>query len=108
MSESIRVDARHITNLNELLLSKKAEELSQQLDGTDIVIIAAGKSGTRFDRCTTGSTLFLSTGWRFRDFLGIVETAKQIETLKHFPGRFKQQLQTVEEESQQEDAPDQK
>jgi hypothetical protein len=106
MSESIIGRSRHITNPNEELLCQKAVELSQQLDGTDIVIIAAGKSGTCFQRCTTSSTTFLDGGARLRDFLGIVETAKQIETLRHFAGRFKQQLQAVEEEPQQEDAPD--
>ena len=76
--------SRHITNENEDLLCETAARLSKEFDGTDVIIIAAGKAGTRFDRCTTGSTVFLSGGGRLRDFIGILETAKEIETLKHF------------------------
>lgn len=76
--------SKHITNDNEKLLCETAEKLSEELDGTDIVIIAAGKAGTRFERCTTGSTVFVSKDGRLRDFIGILETAKEIETLKHF------------------------
>lgn len=76
--------SKHITNENEILLYEKAKKLSEELDGTDVVIIAAGKAGTRFNRCTTGSTVFVSGVGRLRDFIGILETAKAIETLKHF------------------------
>ena len=37
---------RHITNTNEIELTKAALELSKRLDGTDIVIIAGGKDRT--------------------------------------------------------------
>jgi len=76
--------SRHVTNEEEVVLCQAAAKLSEELDGTDIVIIAAGKSGTRFGRCMTGSTTFVRPGGRLRDLLGILETAKQIETLKHF------------------------
>ena len=76
--------SNHITNENEIHLCDIAKDLSEKLDGTDIIIIAAGKQNTRFNRCTTGSTVFTSGAGRLRDFIGILETAKEIETLKHF------------------------
>jgi hypothetical protein len=91
---------RHVTNENEVLLCQAASKLSEELGGTDIVIIAAGKRNTRFNRCTTGSTIFMRSGARLRDLLGILEMAKEVEVLKHFGLLPKSRTQAVQEASE--------
>ena len=47
-----------------------------------VVVIIGGNAETGIKHCMLGSSMH--TGERLRDLLGILETAKQIETLKHF------------------------
>ena len=68
----------------EKALKQKAREISEELNGADIVIIAAGGQKAKLNRTMTASTYDRDHPGRLRDLLGILETAKQIETIKHF------------------------
>jgi hypothetical protein len=67
-------------------LNKKANEISLEFNGAPVVIIVAGSEEANIPATITGWANLRDGGkGRFRDLLGIVEGAKQIETLKHFP-----------------------
>jgi hypothetical protein len=63
-------------------LQSQAQKISRQFHGAPVVIIVAGSRKAEIPRCMLGSTLHAGT--RLRDLVGILETVKQIETLKHF------------------------
>jgi hypothetical protein len=64
-------------------LRQDAQKISKRHGGAPVVIIlgAYREADTDIRRCMTASTL---QGYRLRDLLGILQTAIQIETLKHF------------------------
>ena len=64
-------------------LLQDAQRISKRHGGAPVVIIVGGytEADTDIRRCMTASTL---QGYRLRDLLGILQTAIQIETLKHF------------------------
>jgi hypothetical protein len=77
-------------------LWEDAERLSKKYGGAPVVIIVAGDASADVGRCMLGSTLH--DGARLRDLLGILETAKQIEGLKHFEmGAFRRKMQETED-----------
>ncbi len=63
-------------------LREEAEHLSEKYHGAPVVVIVGGYKGLTVPRCMTGTSLH--AGYRLRDLVGMLETAKQIETLKHF------------------------
>jgi hypothetical protein len=65
----------------EYKLKKKAKEISKIFGETETVIILAGNKKTGIPRCMIGSSFKRG---RLREIQGILETAKQILTLKHF------------------------
>ena len=75
----------HETSDIEKELKKKALEIQKDLEkrglgSPPVIIILGGIYKKRIDR-----TMFGSVGCRrLRDFLGILETTKQIATLRHF------------------------
>ncbi len=66
----------------EMDLKKIATQVSAQLGGASVVIIAAGSANHDLPRTMTASSLE-GEDVRLRDLLGILEVSKQIETLKH-------------------------
>jgi hypothetical protein len=64
-------------------LRQDAERISKRHGGAPVVIIVGGytEGDTDIRRCMTASTL---QGYHLRDLLGILQTAIEIETLKHF------------------------
>ncbi len=72
----------HETHPIEDELRREAERLSRKYKGAPVVIIVAGHGGLTVPRSMLGSSLH--EGHRLRDLLGILEAAKQIESLKHF------------------------
>jgi hypothetical protein len=73
-----------------------AERLGKKYGGAPMVIIVAGDASADVGRCMLSSTLH--AGARLRDLLGLLETAKQIESLKHFRmGAFGRKMQETED-----------
>ena len=72
----------HETHPIEDDLRKEAERISARYRGAPTVVIVAGHQGLTVPRSMLGSSLH--AGHRLRDLLGILEAAKQIESLKHF------------------------
>ncbi|MBU2213378.1 hypothetical protein KKC44_04300 [Patescibacteria group bacterium] len=68
----------------EHLLKEEAKKISSKFNDAPVIVIVAGDSKAGTPRVITGSTV---TG-RLRDLLGILQTAIQIETLKHFGSRL--------------------
>ena len=66
----------------EIELCQEAERISAAHNGAPVIVILAGSAEAGVNRTMLGSTLH--AGYRLRDLLGLLETAKQIETLKHF------------------------
>lgn len=64
-------------------LRLEAQRISGAYRGAPVVIIVAGDADAGVPRTMTASTLH-SERDRLRDLLGILQTASQIETLKHF------------------------
>ncbi len=64
-------------------LHQDAQRISKRHGGAPVVIIVGGytEADTDIRRCMTASTL---QGYHLQDLLGILQTAIQIETLKHF------------------------
>jgi hypothetical protein len=80
----------------EFELWDEAERLSEKYRGAPVVIIIGGHAPAGVGRCMLSSTLHNAS--RLRDLLGILETAKQIETLKHFQvGAFGKKMAKTEE-----------
>jgi hypothetical protein len=72
-----------------------AERLSKKYGGA-LVVIISGDASADVGRCMFSSTLH--AGARLRDLLGLLETAKQIESLKHFRmGAFGKKMQETED-----------
>jgi hypothetical protein len=66
-------------------LNERASELSTEFNEAPVVIIVAGSQSAGIPACITGrANLGEGREERLRDLLGILETAKQIETRKHF------------------------
>jgi hypothetical protein len=63
-------------------LLAEATSISKKHGGAPVVIIVGGSKEANVPRCMISSTMH--QGYRLRDLLGILETAIQIETLKHF------------------------
>lgn len=64
-------------------LKSEATRLSTEVGGASIVIIAAGSSDANIPRTMTASSI-KGKDVRLRDLLGILQTAIQIESWKHF------------------------
>ena len=64
-------------------LRKDAERVSKKYGGAPVIVILAGSAEADVSRTMIASTLH-QPGDRLRDLLGILQTAIQIETLKHF------------------------
>jgi len=64
-------------------LFEDAERISQKNNGAPVAIIVGGSSEANIPRCMTASTLHGET-YRLRDLIGMLHTAIQIETMKHF------------------------
>lgn len=67
----------------EMDLKAKAQKISKKFGGAGTIIIVAGNRDAGIKRCMLGSSLILGPN-RLRDLLGILETAIQIESLKHW------------------------
>ncbi|MFQ6109463.1 MAG: hypothetical protein ACE5L7_07915 [Candidatus Aminicenantales bacterium] len=87
----------HETHPLEEKLRREAERISARYKGAPVIIIIAG-TGKLSDpedipkRCMIASTL-RPEKHRLRDIVGILQTAIQIETLKHFfPDAFKKKI----------------
>jgi hypothetical protein len=72
----------HETHPIEDDLRREAERISAKYGGAPTVVIVAGHKGLTVPRSMLGSSLH--EGNRLRDLLGVLEAAKQIESLKHF------------------------
>ena len=72
----------HETDPLELELSAEAARLSQRLNGAPVVIVVAGDESAGIPRTMTATGS--ATSMRLRDLLGILQTAIQIESWKHF------------------------
>lgn len=70
----------HETHEIEIALKAEAERISQQYNGAPVVILVAGSTEAGVPRVMTASNL----KGRLRDLLGILQTAIQIESWKHF------------------------
>jgi len=67
-------------------LFQNAKKISKELNSAPVVIIVAGSKEAGIPRCFTGySHLGDERDGRLRDLVGILETAKHIEVLNHFP-----------------------
>ena len=64
-------------------LRGEAERISASYGGAPVIVILAGSAEADVSRTMIASTLH-DQGDRLRDLLGILQTAIQIETLKHF------------------------
>lgn len=66
-------------------LRKEAQRLSEEYDGAPVIIVVGGDSATNIPRTMLASCIEgRGREVRLRDLLGILQTAIQIETLKHF------------------------
>jgi len=70
-----------------------AQEISTAYKDAPVIIIIGGSTEAGVPRCMTASSLQGKED-RLRDFIGILQTAQQIETLKHF-GYFKKSKFTL-------------
>jgi hypothetical protein len=66
----------------EFELWDEAERISEKYNGAPVVIILGGDEAAQIRRNMVSSSLH--SGKRLRDLLGLLESAKQIESLKHF------------------------
>ncbi len=65
-------------------LKLHAQKISEEQNGAPIIIIAAGSNNAGISGTITAWANLADDGnGRLRDLLGILETAKQLETLKH-------------------------
>jgi hypothetical protein len=64
-------------------LRQRTEQISETYGGAHVLVIVAGSAQANVPRCMIDSTL-RQEGYRLRDLLGVLETAIQIETLRHF------------------------
>ena len=72
-----------------------AERLSEKYNGAPVVIIIGGDVTAKVKRNMLSSTLH--SGERLRDLLGLLESSKQIESLKHFKvGDFGRKMNETE------------
>ncbi|MFX1534099.1 MAG: hypothetical protein ACFFDI_07690 [Promethearchaeota archaeon] len=62
---------------------EEAKKLSDKYDGAPVVIIVAGSKEARVLQCLTGWA-FPDKETRLRDIVGVLQTAIQIESLRHF------------------------
>lgn len=67
----------------EIELRRRAEQISETYRGAHVIVMVAGSAQANVPRCMIGSTL-RQEGYRLRDLLGVLQTAIQIETLRHF------------------------
>lgn len=65
------------------LQKKEAEILSKKYNGAPVVILVAGDSEANIPRTMTSSSI-KGGDVRLRDLIGILQTAIQIESWKHF------------------------
>ena len=72
----------HETDPIELELKSEAERMSVRFSGAPVVIVLAGDKSADIPRTITTSAS--STPLRLRDLLGILQTAIQTESWKHF------------------------
>ena len=75
--------SHHIQHPMEVELVMEAKRISENFNGAPVVIILAGEEKAKVSRCMTASSLEFQS-FRLQKLLGILETSKQIETLKHF------------------------
>ncbi len=73
----------HETSKIEKALKAEAERLSAQHRNAPVVIIVGGSDEAKIERTMTATSFNHSDG-RLRDLLGMLQTAIQIETWKHF------------------------
>ena len=66
----------------EFKLWDEAELIRDKYNGAQVVIILGGDKSANIERTMISSTMH--NGERLRDLLGLIESAKQIESLKHF------------------------
>jgi UDP-N-acetylglucosamine:LPS N-acetylglucosamine transferase len=71
----------HERSVIEKALKREAVRLSARYGNAPVVIILGGSKGEKISRTMTAS---LIKNGRLRDLVGILQTAIQIETLKHF------------------------
>ena len=64
-------------------LKAEAIRISEQMGGAPVVIIAGGDTQANIPRTMTASSI-KGKDVRLRDLLGILQTAIQIESWKHF------------------------
>lgn len=64
-------------------LKTEAQRLSGEFGGAPVVILVGGSEAANIPRVMTGSW-FQGVDVRLRDLLGILQTAIQIESWKHF------------------------
>lgn len=64
-------------------LKTVAQKLSSELRGASVVIVVAGSKEASIPRTMTASRI-KGEDVRLRDLIGILQTAIQIESLKHF------------------------
>ena len=80
----------------EFELWDEAERISEKYNGAPVVIILGGDESAQVKRNMVSSNLH--SGKRLRDLLGLLESAKQIESLKHFKvGDFGLRMNETEE-----------
>jgi hypothetical protein len=79
-SRPIRMHERHRI---EKALKREAKRLSIQYGNAPVVIVVSGSAKANIPRTMTASS-FNSSNGRLRDLLGVLQSAIQIETLKHF------------------------
>lgn len=66
----------------EFELWDEAERIRDKYNGAQVVIMLGGDKAANIERNMISSTMH--NGERLRDLLGLIESAKQIESLKHF------------------------
>jgi len=65
-------------------LNNKAREISKEYNDAPTIVIVAGSVAAGVPACITGrANLGEGREGRMRDLLGILEAAKQIESLRH-------------------------
>ena len=64
-------------------LKEEANRISEEMGGAPIVIVAGGDTDANIPRTMTASSI-KGKEVRLRDLLGILQTAIQIESWKHF------------------------
>jgi hypothetical protein len=76
-------------------LRAEAERLGEKYPGSPVVIVVGGVTGSEVNRTMTASNLHDEKD-RFRDLLGLLEMAKQVETAKHVEEFKRKQADSVE------------